>query len=200
MFNKNYWGLVLLQFSAALMYHITHKLHHPCFQATDPEALHNFVSTGVVNQRNEVIAYYVGDFKEVSKQYDTVVRLKFLSDKDAEKYMSMQKKLVQSGTSPQPIVFRSKKQRIHDVFFEKSEYAGEREKFDCFVGVPSDHDKNPFMSVKMKIMDVPRYAHFDNDEYPESSSYFMYGDKKSVFLFHVPTKSPDFFQVNTCNE
>ena len=155
------------------------------------------MSTGVVNQQNEVIAYYVGNFKEVAKQYDTVVKLKFLSDKDAEKYISMQKKLLQSGTEPQPIVFRSKKQRIHDVFFEKSEYAGEKEKFDCFVGLPSDNDKNPFMSPKMKIIDVPRYEHFDNDEYPESGSYFMYGDKKITFLFHIPTKSPDFFQVNS---
>ena len=169
-------------------------------QVTDPVALHNFVSTGIVNQQNEVIAYYVGNFKEASRQYDTVVKFKFLSDKDAKNYTSMQKKLLQSGTEPQPIVFRSKKQRLHDVYFEESEYAGEKEKFDCFVGLPSDGDKNPFMSPKMKIMDVPRYEHFDNDEYPESSSYFMYGDKKSAFLFHIPTKSPDFFQVNVSHK
>lgn len=90
-------------------------------------------------------------------------------------------------------------QRLHDVLFEKSDYAGEKEKFDCFVGLPSDDDKNPFMSPKMKIMDVPRYEHFDNDDYPEDSSYFMYGDKTTAFLFHIPTKIPDYFQVNTYN-
>ena len=147
-----------------------------------------------------MIAYYVGDFNKGPKQYDTVVKLKFLSDKDAEKYISMQTKLLQSSTEPQPIVFRSKKQRLHDVFFEKSEYAGEKEKFDCFVGLPSDDDKSPFMTAKMKIMDVPRYEHFDDDDYPESCSYFMYGDKKSAFLFHIPTKNPDFFQVNASYE
>ena len=142
----------------------------------------------------------MGNFKEASRQYDTVVKLKFLSDKDAKNYTSMQKKLLQSGTEPQPIVFRSKKQRLHDVYFEESEYAGEKEKFGCFVGLPSDGDKNPFMNPKMKIMDVPRYEHFDNDEYPESSSYFMYGDKKCAFLLHIPTKSPDFFQVNASHK
>ena len=142
-----------------------------------------------------MIASYVGDFNDVAKQYDNVVKLKFLHDKEAEKYIAMQEKLLKSSTEPQPIVFRSKKQRLHEVFFEESEYAGEKEKFDCFVGLPSDDDKNPFMSVKMKIADVPRYDHFDKGDYPDHSSYFMYGDKKSVFLFHIPTKSPDFFQV-----
>lgn len=133
----------------------------------------------------------------MAKQYDTVVKLKFLHDKDAEKYIAMQEKLLKSSTEPQPIVFRSKKDTHHDVFFEESEYAGEKEKFDCFVGLPSDDDKKPFMTVKMKIADVARYKHFDNGDYPDACSYFMYGDKKSVFLFHIPTKSPDFFQVIT---
>lgn len=148
-----------------------------------------------MNQNKEVIASYVGDFKDVAKQYDTLVKLQFLHDKDTEKYTAMQEKLLQSGNEPQPIVFRSKKDKHHDVFFEKSEYAGEKEKFDCFVGLPSDNDNNPFMTVKMKIADVARYQHFDKGDYPDASTYFMYGDKKSVFLFHIPTKSPDFFQV-----
>ena len=54
-----------------------------------------------------------------------------------------------------------------------------------------------FMSPKMKIIDVPRYEHFDNHESPEQSDYFMYGDMKNVFLFHIPAKSSDFYQVTT---
>ena len=53
------------------------------------------------------------------------------------------------------------------------------------------------MSPNMNIMDVPRYKHFDNHEFPEHSSYFMYGDKENVFLCHIPTKSLDFFQIIT---
>ena len=109
--------------------------------------------------------------------------------------MAMQEKLLQSSTQPQPIVFRSKKQKHHDVFFKESEYAGENEVFHCFVGLPSDHDKHHFMSAEMKIIDVARYEHFDHHEYPENSSYFMYGDKENAFLFHIPSRSPDFFQV-----
>lgn len=142
-----------------------------------------------------MIVSYAGDFNDVAKQYDTVVKLKFLHDKDAKKCMAMQERLLQSSTQPRPIVFRSKKQRHHEVFFKESEYPGENEVFHCFVGLPSDHDKNHFMSAEMKIMDVARYEHFDNHEYPEKSSFFLYGDKENVFLFHIPSRSPDFFQV-----
>jgi len=51
------------------------------------------------------------------------------------------------------------------------------------------------MTANMKVQDVPQYEHFDDEEYPESSSYFMYGDRKDAFLFHIPTKNPDFLQV-----
>ena len=57
------------------------------------------------------------------------------------------------------------------------------------------HGKKPFMTANMKVLDVPQYEHFDDEDYPESSSYFMYGDKKDAFLFHIPTKNPDFLQV-----
>ena len=46
------------------------------------------------------------------------------------------------------------------------------------------------MTAYMYVVDVPQYEHFDDDEYPEFLSYFLYGDK-----FHIPTKNPDFLQV-----
>ena len=142
-----------------------------------------------------MIACYVGDFNRVPKQYEAIVKLKFVRNKDAEKYIATQKKLSKWNDVPQPIVFRSKQQRLHDVFFKDTGYSGELEEFDCFIGLPSDNRNHPFMCPNMKIIDVPRYEHFDNHEFPEHSSYFMYGDKNNVFLFHIPTKSPDFFQV-----
>ncbi|KAK2567754.1 L-tyrosine decarboxylase [Acropora cervicornis] len=159
----------------------------------DPDAFHTFVSTGACNDDDEVIAYYVGNFNKASNQYDTVVKLKFTSNKEAQEYRETQK-LLESSNQNQPIVFRSTKQRLHDVFFKTSEYAGEKEKFHCFVGFPSDDD-HPFMEPEMKIVDVPRYEHYDNGDYPQYSAYFMYGDKKETFLFHIPAKSPDLFQV-----
>lgn len=54
-------------------------------------------------------------------------------------------------------MFRSKKDKYYDVFFEKFEYVGEIEKFDCFVGLLFDCDNNFFMIVKMKIVDVVCY-------------------------------------------
>ena len=176
-----------------------HCYFHLCFifKVTDPTALHNFVSTGVVNEQNEVIACYVGDFNRVQKQYEAIVKLKFMHDRDAEKYITTEKKLLKENGARKPIVFRSKRQRLHDVFFKDTGYSGELEEFDCFIGLPSDNSNHPFMSPKMKIIDVPRYEHFDNHESPEQSGYFMYGDMKNVFLFHIPAKSSDFYQVTT---
>ena len=71
-----------------------------------------------------------------------------------------------------------------------------RKKFDCYVGMPS-HGNEPFLRANMMVLDVPQYEHFDDEEYPESSSYLMYGDKNDAFLFHIPTKNPDFLQVIT---
>ena len=54
------------------------------------------------------------------------------------------------------------------------------------------------MKYQTKIIDVLRYEHFDKHEFPEHSEfllYVLYGDRKKVFLFHIPTKSPDFFEV-----
>ena len=172
-------------------------LHNRNFssQVTDPTALHTFVSMGVVNEQNEVIVYYVGDFQSVPRQYEAIAKLKFMCNKDAEKYISAQKKLLKWNDVPQPIVFRSKRQKLHDVFFKDTGYSGELEEFDCFIGLPSDSSNHPFMCPNMKIIDVPRYEHFDNHEFSKHGSYFKYGDRDNVFLFHIPTKSPDFFQV-----
>ena len=153
----------------------------------------------MVNHNAEVIACYIGDFNNAPKQYDTVVKLRFESEDDANQYLSKQKELLQCSQQPPPIVFRSKKKRLHDVFFEESDYAGERETFHCFVSLPASDDDNhhPFLKANMRIIDVPRYEHLDEKEYeyPEYSSYFMYGDQTNTFLFHIPTKNPDFFQV-----
>ena len=162
----------------------------------DPKCHHDFVSTGVVNSENELIVYYSGNFNNVSKQYGTVATLKFNSESQAGEYTTKQDALMRTSTEPQPIVFRSKATTLHDVFFGESEYGDQQEIFDCYVGMPS-HGNKPFMTANMKVLDVPQYEHFDDDEYPESGSYFMYGNKKNAFLFHIPTKNPDFLQVIT---
>ena len=79
------------------------------FKVTDPTALHNFVSTGVVNEQNEVIACYVGDFNRVQKQYEAIVKLKFMCDRDVEKYITTEKKLLR-GSLPKsgPLDFATK--------------------------------------------------------------------------------------------
>lgn len=144
-----------------------------------------------------MIVYYAGNFNNASKQYGTVATLKFNSKSQADEYTAKQDALMRTSTEPQPIVFRSKTNTtLHDVFFGESEYGDPEELFDCYVGMPS-HGNKPFLTANMKVQDVPQYEHFDDEEYPESSSYLMYGDKNDAFLFHIPTKNPDFLQVIT---
>lgn len=160
----------------------------------DPKCHHDFVSTGVVNDENQVIVYYAGNFNNISKQYGTVATLQFDSDSQAKAYKSKQDSLMTTSAQPDSIVFRSKKSTLHDVFFGESEYGDKEEVFDLYIGLPS-HGSKPFMTANMKVVDVPQYEHFDDDEYPEFLSYFLYGDKKDAFLFHIPTKNPDFLQI-----
>ena len=148
----------------------------------------------MVNDENQVIVYYAGNFNNISKQYGTVATLQFNSDSQAKAYKSKQDSLMTTSAQQDPIVFRSKKSTLHDVFFGESEYGDEKEVFDLYIGLPS-HGSKPFMTANMKVVDVPQYEHFDDDEYPEFLSYFLYGDKKDAFLFHIPTKNPDFLQV-----
>ena len=143
-----------------------------------------------------MIVYYVGNFKNAGKRYDAIAKLKFHSSEDAAKYVATQKELQSSSTEPPPIVFRSQANaRFREILFGESEYGDESEVFDCFKGMPSD--QTFFMSAAMKVVDGARYEHFDDaDDYPEASSYFMYGDRNNAFLFHIPTKLQDFLQVN----
>lgn len=161
----------------------------------DPKSHHDFISTGVVDDDNRVIVYYAGNFSNVSKQYGTVATLKFNFEEQAKEYKEKQDALFKKSTEPKPIVFRSKANTtLHDVLFGESEYGDDSEKFDCYVGLLTDQSK-PFMSANMKVFDVPQFEHFDDEEYPEFGSFFMYGNEKSAFLFHIPTKKPDFLQV-----
>ena len=70
-------------------------------------------------------------------------------------------------------VWSNYNKRLHDVFFDESDYASERDTFHCFVGLPANDADNhhPFLKAKMRIMNFPRYE-------------------------HIPTKNPDFFQVS----
>ena len=92
---------------------------------------------------------------------------------------------------------QTEKKRLHHLLFNDSEEERLSEKFDFFVGLPTDSSV-PFMTADMKIVDVPRYDHFDraDDQYPDDATYVMYGDVANAFLFHIPTMDPDYLQVH----
>lgn len=139
---------------------------------------------------------YAGNFNQAQAQrrYFVVAKFSFTSDDD----MATFKQKSESGSSP--IVLRSSlqqdKKSLHDLLFNDSEETSESEKFDFYVGLPAATSE-PFMTADMKIVDVPRYDHFDkaDDDYPENATYILCGDTTNAYLFHAPTKCPDYLQV-----
>lgn len=167
-----------------------------CFyQVIDPPDYHNFVSVDKVTANKEIFVCYAGNFQQIQHQYFTVARFRFLSDEDMATFVQKS----ESGSAP--IGLRSsaqaEKKRLHDLLFNDSEEERLSEKFDFFVGLPAD-GSTPFMTADMKIVDVPRYDHFDraDDQYPDNATYVMYGDVGNAYLFHTPTKDPDYLQVS----
>lgn len=131
------------------------------------------------------------------REYFAVARFRFLSDDDVATFNTTVEK---SGSESTPIVLRNlqnEPKRLHDLLFNDSGEEQLSVKFDFFVGLDSGA---PFMTADMKIVDVPRYDHFDkaDDLYPENATYFMYGDVGNAYLFHTPTKDPDYLQVGRC--
>ena len=102
-----------------------------------------------------------------------------------------------SGNDPKkPIVLRSCEQKgLHDLLYNDTGTLDEE--FNFYEGLPTESSE-PFMKRrKMKIVDVPRYDHFDkaDDQYPEFATYILYGEVGNAYLFHSPTKDPDYLQV-----
>ena len=148
----------------------------------------------MVNAEKEIFVCYAGDFKQPQYQYFTVARFKFLSGDDVATFNDTVKNF---GNESTPIVLRNlqnEPKRLHDLLFNDSEEERPSEKFDFFVGLTSSV---PFMTANMTVVDVPRYDHLDkaDDQYPDNATYLMYGDKDSAYLFHAPTKDPDYLQV-----
>ena len=147
-----------------------------------------------MNEDNETFVCYAGNFNQSQHQYFAVARFKFISGTDVATFNDTVK-----NAGAQPMVIRNLKsepKKLHDLLFNDSEETRDSVKFDFFVGFPTETSK-PVMTADMKIVDVPRYDHFDkaDDQYPENATYVMYGNVADAYLFHIPTKDPDYLQV-----
>ena len=147
-----------------------------------------------MNANKEIFVCYVGNFSQhqPQRQYFAVARFRFLSEEDLAIFEGRA-----SGNDPKkPIVLRScKKKGLHDLLYNVTGTL--EEEFNFYEGLPTESSE-PFMKRrKMKIVDVPRYDHFDkaDDQYPEFATYILYGDVGNAYLFHSPTKDPDYLQV-----
>ena len=135
---------------------------------TDDLDLHELVSTGVATNKNKVIVSYAGNFKTKEHQYFTMAKLRFLSDKDADKFRSKAEQLHKTSPEPPPLVFRNHEEdKLHDVLIfdveeDHMEEPNERKDvFDIYVGLPSEGGSLFMKEVTMKVVDVPRFDHYD---------------------------------------
>lgn len=161
---------------------------------TDKPDCHSFVCTDKVNEKNEIFVCYAGNFSQTQHRYFSVARFKFHSEADVATFNDAVQK-----AGDQPVVMQNLKtepKKLHDLLFNDSEEKRETVKFDFFVGLPSGIIR-PFMTADMEIKDVPRYDHFDkaDEQYPEVATYVMYGNLNDAYLFHIPTKDPDYLQI-----
>lgn len=151
-----------------------------------------------MNSQNEVFVCYVGsfgNFRQTQHQYFSVARFKFHSEADVATFNDTVQK-----AGDQPVMMQNLKSEprvLHDLLFNDPGEKRETVKFNFFVGLPNGNNE-PFMTADMEIKDVPRYDHFDkaDDQYPDVATYVMYGDLKDAYLFHYPTKYPDYLQVS----
>ena len=151
-----------------------------------------------MNSQNEVFVCYVGSFgsfRQTQHQYFSVARFKFHSEADVATFNDTVQK-----AGDQPVVMQNLKSELrvlHDLLFNDSGKKEKTVKFNFFVGLPNGNNE-PFMTADMEIKDVPRYDHFDkaDDQYPDVATYVMYGDLNDAYLFHYPTKYPDYLQVS----
>ena len=143
-----------------------------------------------MNANKEIFVCYVGNFNQLQRQYFAVARFRFTSDEDVRTFED------KSSTTSKPIVLRSSQKKIlHNVLYNDT--GSLEEEFDFYEGLPTDSSKPFMLKRKMKVVDVPRYDHFDkaDDQCPEFATYILYGDIGNAYLFHSPTKDPDYLQV-----
>ena len=143
-----------------------------------------------MNANKEIFVCYVGNFNQLQRQYFAVARFRFTSNEDVRTFED------KSSTTSKPIVLRSSLKKIlHNVLYNDT--GSLEEEFDFYEGLPTDSSKPFMLKRKMKVVDVPRYDHFDkaDDQYPGSATYILYGDVGNAYLFHSPTKDPDYLQV-----
>ena len=93
------------------------------FQVTDPNAQHDFVTTGAVDDKKNMIVYYSGRFTNVSHQYHALAKVQFINETDGRIAIDGAS---QRGTEPfEPLVLRGvEPNRVHDMLlydFDKGE-------------------------------------------------------------------------------
>ena len=143
-----------------------------------------------MNAHKEIFVCYVGNFKQLQRQYFAVARFRFTSEEDVNTFEDKV-----SSTSKSIVLRSSQKKILHKVLYNDT--GSLEEEFDFYEGLPTGSSEPFMLKRKMKVVDVPRYDHFDkaDDQYPECATYILYGDEGNAYLFHSPTKDPDYLQV-----
>lgn len=91
---------------------------------TDPNAVHNFVSTGTLDSKKNMIVYYSGCYSNESHQYHALAKVQFINAADGD--VAIEEAAKRGG----PLVIQGvKHNRVHDMLlydFDEGE-SGRRE-------------------------------------------------------------------------
>ena len=159
----------------------------------DPEVHHRFVTCGDM-QFSEKDGWYFfanlcAQFDKPSEQYHTVVKFASLNETNA---LEMRQKMA----SCHLFLANQTKKKLYPLLEEDG-----REKdgvlFEVYTSLSST---SPITTTSLKVLDVVQMKHFEPADdpdvaYPDTQTYFMFGNGQKVFLSHCITRKPDFQQV-----
>ncbi|KAL4229059.1 hypothetical protein ACF0H5_012097 [Mactra antiquata] len=162
---------------------------------TDVPDLHGFVSPDMITDTGDLFGDHLPMFDMNAHQYHAIAQFN-VSDQYAVatikyKYEEQSKLATEKRL---PIIFGNKEKSGLQNFLEDA--MNEALDMDFFVGLPS-HTNTPFLTTKVKVLDIPRRNHFDmtQTDYPAKLTYFMYGKNGNAYMSHNMSMRPDVHQV-----
>ncbi|KAL4225690.1 hypothetical protein ACF0H5_016379 [Mactra antiquata] len=164
-------------------------------KVTDTPDLHGFVSPDMITDTGDLFGDHLPMFTMPAHQYHAIAKFN-VPDQNAVTLIQGKYK-EQSQLSPGkrlPIIFGNTEKSGLQNFLEDA--MNKALDMDFFVGPPSATN-TPFLTTKVKVLDIPRRKHFDMTlkDYPAKLTYFMYGTPGNAYLSHNMSVRPDVHQV-----
>ncbi|KAL4225697.1 hypothetical protein ACF0H5_016386 [Mactra antiquata] len=162
---------------------------------TDTPDLHGFVSPDMITDTGDLFGDHLPLFTMPVHQYHAIAKFNVLDQNAVTLIQGKYKEQSQLAPGKRlPIIFVNTEKSGLQNFLEDA--MNEALDMDFFVGPPSA-TYTPFLTTKVKVLDIPRRKHIDMTlrDYPAKLTYFMYGNPGNAYLSHNVSVRPDVHQV-----